>query len=253
MSWPIVTYVLTAAVRDKLVISLMLLLVLGTSLSVFLGSAAISEQDQFAVVFAGGGLRFTGVLGLVLFVVFMMRRSFETKDVEFLLSRPVGRIEFLFSYAAAFSVLAIAMGIAQGLCIYILGSHLFGAGHMLWITSIIVENIIMVNVALFFSMFLTSAATAAMATFAFYILARMMGQILGILDSGVAGADLPILKMAVQMISSLTPRLDLMGQTSWLVYGIGEGVNFGYMFIQGGIFTILVLLACLLDLVRREF
>ncbi|HBR68524.1 MAG TPA: hypothetical protein DEA55_04015, partial [Rhodospirillaceae bacterium] len=68
--------VLTAAVRDKLVISLLVLLALGASMAVFMGSSAVIEQDRFAVVFASGGLRLASVLGLVLFVVFFVRRSF---------------------------------------------------------------------------------------------------------------------------------------------------------------------------------
>lgn len=253
MSWNLVKYVLTAALRDKLVVSLIILILLGASLSVFLGSAAVTEQDQFSAVFAAGGLRIAGAFGLVLFVVFFMRRSFETKDVEFLLSRPIGRVEFLLSYATGFSILAVVMGLAQGVAIYALGPHLFSDGHVLWIISIITENIIMVNVALFFSMFLSSAATAAMTTFSFYVLTRMMGQILGIIYAQDAVSNVPILEMAVQMISTITPRLDLMGQTSWLIYGIGDHISFGFVIIQGLVFTALVLLASLMDLVLRQF
>jgi len=103
-SWPLVTYVLMAALRDRLIVSLIVLVAVGTSLSVFIGSSAILEKDQFALVFAAAGLRFAGVAGLVLFTVFYVRRAFDTKDIEFLLARPVSRFSFLFSHAVAFSV-----------------------------------------------------------------------------------------------------------------------------------------------------
>jgi hypothetical protein len=255
LSWPLVKYVLTASVRDRLVLSLIIMLLVGTSMSIFMGSAAFSEKERFSVVFAGGGLRFIGILGLVLFAVFHMRRSFETKDVEFLLSRPIGRVPFLLSYAAAFSVLGVVMGLAQGACLYILGPVYFGEGHLLWVLSMIVENIMMVNVALFFSMVLTSAATAAMATFGFYVLGRLMGQILGIIDGGKRGIlDTELLEWIMQGISIVVPRLDLLGQTSWLIYGPGGGeVGAGFVIIQGLVFTVLVTLASLVDLVRRQF
>ena len=253
MSLPLIKYVLRAALRDRLILSLVILLVLGTSLSVFMGSAAVTEQDYFALVFAAGGLRFVGVAGLVLFVVFFIRRSFEARDVEYLLSRPVGRVEFLISYAASFSLLAIGLGAAQGLCLYIMGPHLFGAGTMLWVSSMVIENILMVNVALFFSMVLTSAASATMATFSFYVLARMMGQILGIIDSGSRGYDLKILEVIMQGISSVMPRLDLMGQSTWLIYGPDANLGYGFIFAQGFVFAALILLASLIDLTRRQF
>jgi hypothetical protein len=254
MSWSLVKYVLTAALRDRLIVSLIVVLLLGASLSVFLGSGAITEKDRFALVFAGGGLRLAGVLGLVLFVVFLIRRSFESKDVEFLLSRPVGRIEFLLSYAAAFSLLGILLGAAQGLCIYIIAPHLFAQSHVLWIVSIMMENIIMANTALFFAMILSSAATAAMATFGLYVLSRLMGQILGIIDAPRrTHLDLEWLEYIMQVISAVTPRLDLLGQTSWLMYGPGDGVGFGFVLAQGAVFTALVVIAALIDLVRRQF
>lgn len=253
MSWPLVKYVLTAALRDRLVLSLVILLLLGVSLSVFLGSGAVTEKDHFSLVFAGGGLRFLGVLGLVLFAVFFIRRSFEARDVEYLLSRPVSRVKFLLSYAAAFSLLAIGLTFAQGLCLYMIGPHMFGDGHMLWIASIMIENILMINTALFFSMVLSSAATAAMATFAFYVLARMMGQILGIIDQGSRLYNLEILEFIMQVISSVTPRLDLMGQTTWLIYGPDDGIGYSFIFMQGCVFALLVILASLIDLVRRQF
>ncbi len=252
MSLPLVQYVLTAALRDRLIVSLMVVLVLAVSLSVFFGSAAVNEQDQFSLVYAGGGIRMAGIFGLVLFVVFFMRRSYEAKDIEFLLSRPVGRIEFLLSYAAAFSILAVLMGLAQGICLLILGAQFGEEGHMLWVASLMVENIIMVNVALFFSMLLSSAASGTMAVFALYTLARMNGEILGIIDHKGENT-FEGLEYAMQLVSAITPRLDLMAQTSWLVYGVGEQVNLTYIVLQGALFTALILLAALIDLVKRQF
>ncbi len=253
MSWPLIKYVLKAAFRDRLVLSLIILLLLGTSLSVFMGSAAVTEQDYFALVFAAGSLRFLGIAGLVLFVVFFVRRSFESRDVEYLLSRPISRVEFLLSYAFSFSMLAVTLGVVQGLCLYIIGPHLFGPGTMLWVVSAVVENILMVSVALFFSMVLTSAASATMATFAFYILARMMGQILGIIDGGSKIYNLEFLEIIMQGISSVMPRLDLMGQSTWLIYGPDVSVGYGFIFAQGTVFAALIILASLIDLVRRQF
>jgi ABC-type transport system involved in multi-copper enzyme maturation permease subunit len=254
MSWPLIKYVLTAAVRDRLIVSILVLLLLATSLAVFMASAAVSEQDQFAAVFTGGALRLLGVLGLVLFSVFFIRRSFDSKDIEFVLSRPVSRVQFLLSYAAAFSMLAILVGLAEGLCLFALSLDRFGEGHMLWIASIIVENMIMVNMALFLSMVLSSAATAALVSLAFYVLARMMGQILGIID---VGTGLPLyegLEYAMLMVSAITPRLDLMGQTSWLVYGYQPGsVGLGFVITQGLVFMGLVLTAAIVDLRLKQF
>ena len=241
------------ALRDKLIISLLVLLAVGSSLAIFMGSSAAEEQSQFTLVFAAGGLRLTGVLGLVLFVVFFVRRSFEGKDVEFLLSRPISRVAFLLSYSTAFVILAAILTVSIGVCIVSVSPHLVSSGHTFWLLSVLVENIIMVNAALFFAMYMSSASSGAMATFAFYVLGRMMGQLLGIVDSELV-VDTGPMAMAVQLASVITPRLDLLGQTSWLLYGVDQAViGFGFVCLQGVFFCSLVFLAALLDLLNRQF
>lgn len=253
MSFPLVKYVLMAAIRDRLILSMLVIFFLGSSLALFLGDAAVIEKDQFTVIFAASGLRLTSIFGLVLFVVFFIRRSFEGKDIEFLLSRPVGRLKIIISYAFSFSLLAVVMGASVGLCVYAVAPHLFAQGHVLWILSIIVEGIVMVNVALFFAMYISSSASAAMVTSGFYILARMMGQLLGITDSSLVDSG-GIYSMALQFVSVIIPRLDLMGQSSWLIYGVQSSeIGVVYIIGQGIVFTSLVLAAASLDFIRRQF
>ncbi|MGN7438856.1 MAG: hypothetical protein ACTHOO_09460 [Alcanivorax sp.] len=252
MSLPLVKYVLKAAIRDRLVLSLLVILLVGSSLATFLGSSVITEKDQFTAVFAGGGLRIVSIFGLALFVVFFVRRSFESKDIEYLLSRPLSRLSILYSYAFAFSLLAILIELAVGLTVFSVAPHLFGYGHILWVVSIMVEAIIMVNVALFFSMYISSSANACMATFAVYVLGRLMGQLLGISDSTLVDST-GLYSMALQLVSIITPRLDLLGQTSWLIYGADGVYGLDDILIQGGVFSALVLLAASYDFIKRQF
>lgn len=253
MSLSLIQYVLKAAIRDKLIIAMLVLIILTSSMSIFMASSAITEQDQFLAVYASGSLRILAVLGLVIFTAFFVRRSFDSKDVEFLLSRPISRVKFVLSYAVAFSILAVTLSLACALALYCMSPHLLSNAFILWCFSIIIETIIMVNLTFAFAMILSSAATIVLAALAFYVLARMMGQILGILDSGTAGPVMDGVQVIMNMVSAVTPRLDLMGQTSWLVYGIGADVNFMFVAIQGGIFLAVILIVALIDLVLRQF
>lgn len=253
ISTTLIRYVITAAIRDKLIIGLCVLLLMAISLSLFMGSAALTEQDQFAAVFAAGSIRVLNCLGLVLFIVFFMRRSFEGRDIEFMLSRPVARLQLILSFSAGFSVLAVFVGLVSGLCVIALSPHLFSAGHILWMSSLIIENIIMVNVALFFSMILTSAATCAFASFGFYVLSRMMSQLLGIIDSDKDIGSFAKLGGVMEGVSMLMPRLDLMTQTSWLVYGMPENIGYPFLILQGFIYGGLIVWAAYIDLRFRQF
>tara|TARA_B100001989_G_scaffold225404_1_gene180420 strand:+ start:201 stop:965 length:765 start_codon:yes stop_codon:yes gene_type:complete len=254
MSPSLIKYVLIAALRDRLVLALFLVLVVGTSLSVFLGSSAIIEQDIFAVVFIAGSLRIAAVLGLCLFVIFFVRKSYDSKDVEFLLSRPIGRISFVLSYSMAFNIIAIMLSLAV-LALVCGMNYLrqdFG-GAWVWGLSLTVESIIMVNTAFFFALYMSSASNAAMALSAFYILARMMGQILGIIESKLVESHVA-LDMMMNLVSILIPRLDLMAQNNWLIYGYSSDL-FAIYFIIGQclVFYFLIINAVLLDFIRRQF
>ncbi len=253
ISWPLVKFVMLAALRDRLVLSMLLILLVGVSLSIFLGSAAIIEQNRFALVFAAGGLRFAGVTALVLFTVFHVRRSFETKDVEYLLSRPVSRIAFLVSHFTALTILALLFAVSVLLVLFGLSGGTFTSGYFLWWVSLFAEFMIMANMALFLSMVLPSAASGALAAFAFYILGRLVGQIFGILDAHIVGEFVQNLGYGAEFISYFIPRLDLMAQTSWLVYGPDPSVDCTFILLRGAFFTLLVLAASIIDLLRRQF
>ena len=254
LSWPLIRYVLIAAVRDRLVLSLLLLMIVGASIAIFLGSAAVSESDQFAVVFAAGGLRLTGAVGLILFIVFYLRRSFESRDIDFLLSRPVSRVSFLLSHAAAFTILAAVVALFVSVTVCAIAPHSIGPGYGLWAFSLLAEYIMVVNTALFFAMVLPNAAAGTLAVFALYLLARLIGQILGIIHAGIPQGGSHILAVIMQVISLIVPRFDLMAQTSWLIYGPGSGdVSYPFIVAQGVIFSALVIMGALVDLVRRQF
>lgn len=252
MSLSLIKYVFLAAIRDKLILALLLIMSIGAALSTFLGSAAIIEKDQFSLVFAAGSLRIITIVGLTLFIVFFLRRSFESKDIEYLLSKPVSRFKFLLSYSFALSALSAFVSFVCGLVICIVSWTFNDYGHSLWVLSLVVESIVMANVALFFSMYLTSASSASMAIFSFYILSRMMGQLLGIANSTLVD-DYGPAYMVLQFVSVVIPRLDLFGQTSWLIYGM-ENLNYFLIILaQGIVFSVLVFLATLLDLIKRQF
>lgn len=272
ISWPLVSYVLTAAVRDRLILTLLLLIATGAGVAVFLGSSALTEQDSFALVLGASGLRFLNVFGIVLFCCFYVRRSFETKEVEFLLSRPISRLTFLFSHAMAFTLLALLVALLTTVAVFFLGRPHFG-GLMAWALSIAAEGIIMANVALFFSMVLSSAAGSALAAFGFYILARLIGTLIGIAAVPGENVIFSILNKVMDGVSIVVPRLDVMGQTGWLVYGVegSGGIGFlrqagpyahammdkvgieGFITLQGIVFVALVLACAAFDFSRRQF
>lgn len=271
LSKPLIRYVLTAALRDRIAVTFFTMIVLSGSLAAFLGGASVAEPDAFAMVFGAGGLRILGATGVVLFCAFYIRRSFEHKEVEFLLSRPISRMAFLFSHAVSFIIIACIAAFSVSLAVAMLGKPEL-SGLVVWGYSIAVEYAIMAVMAFFFSMVLSSAAGAALAALGFYVLCRLIGTLLGIAHAPADSKIFLALNKVMELISILVPRLDLMGQTSWLVYGFegagpvsvaGEPGLFASAFthvgmtafigLQGAVFIGLVLVATAYDFTRRQF
>ena len=262
MSGTLIRYILTAAARDRVFVGILIVFALCAALSLFFGSTAFVEKFQFSAVFMGYSLRLCGVVGLILFTVFFIRRSDEARDVEFLLTRPVSRVSFVLSYGAGLTLLALLLGAISGLVLMLAaGKGEAHSGLFLWTLSIMGENMIMVNAALFFALSIGSAAGAAISVFGFYVLARMSGSILAIIDSGPQGLVFQAMEGGMQVISAVMPRLDLMGQSAWLVYGEAGGESLplevggalAFIGLQAFAFSALALLAAMLDLSRRQF
>lgn len=255
MNIVLVNYILKAAIRDRLLLSLILVMILSSVVSIFFGSSSIIEHEYVVSVYLAGSLRVVSVIGLVLFVCFYIRRLFETREIEFILSKPVSRVSFIISHSAAFTILSFIIFLTVSLILFAFDYKNFNYDYAFWCLSLFVELVIISNSALFFSMVLGSASSSAMATIGFYALSRMIGLLLAIVYSNAALGffGIEILGFVMQVVSLIVPRLDLLAQTTWLIYGVPENINMFFVVGHGILFTMLVILAALVDLVRRKF
>lgn len=253
ISRPLIGYTLKAAMRDRLIYIMLVTFVLAISSSIFMASAAVTEKDIFASVFVAGSLRLFAVIGLLLFACFYVRRLFENREIEYLLSRPISRPAFVISIALAMSFIAVVFSLLVFAAVYwsVDGGDLQPL--LLWLFSFIVELLIVVNSVIFFAMVIPSAAGAAMASLGFYVFCRMLGQLLGIADAGIDVPGGQFLNLILEFISLFMPRLDLLSQTSWLVYGVESVRDIIMTILHGFVFFVVLLCAAIFDLVRREF
>ncbi len=253
MLWLLVKYILTAAFKDKILLSFLIVIGVGVSLSIFLGSSSVTEKDQASIVFTASMLRFSGIITLTLFAVFYIRKAFDTRDVEFMLARPITRSQYLAGYYLAFFFLAVIVTFLMSLTLFLMPEAGNIAGILLWSASLLVELMIMVSVAIFFSFVISSAVSAALITFAFYALSRMIGGILGVVQNNTSESAMILMERIMLIISVFIPRLDLLGQGSWLIYDQNTSVGWPFILGQGIVFIGLVFFAALIDFRRKQF
>jgi hypothetical protein len=255
MSLPLWRYILTAVARDRIVQLMIVMMALGTAASIFLGSAAVTEQQAFTIATVATALRTLAVLGLVIFISFFVRRVFESREIDYLLATPLTRHRLLMSFAAAFITVAIVFAVMIAVIVLILQRQVTG-GWMMWSASVVVELSITCMIALFFSIVLKSATVSALCSLGYYTLARMLGAMIGIsatkFDAGSTFVNM-LVNWVIRIISVVTPRFDLLAQSAWLVYGKAEGIAPWLMPVQLVVFCMLFFFCAAFDLRRSQF
>lgn len=252
----IIRYTLLTARRDWLFIGLVMLVAMAYGLSVFTGSTALVEQSQMSIAYFAGSSRIVLLVGLIVFVCFHVRRLFDNREIEAMLSKPISRTEFVVAYWLGFVILAfVAVIPVIIIMLTIFSPNMLGL--LCWAASLVLEISLILAFALVSSLILRSAVSAVMASFAFYLISRLMGffvaafeQPASLLTGGLAGRLLgPFLKA----LSSVIPRLDLYAKSSWLIYGIEGQMDIWVFQLQSLIFIALLLAMAVFDFKRKQF
>jgi hypothetical protein len=249
---PLIAYLLRSALGDRLLAVLALATMAGAALAAFLGDTALVEKSELTTVYAATAGRLVVVVCLVLFTCFHVRRTFESREIDLLLSRPVSRFCFVLAEVATLVLLAGLGAVLAGSAVAATGRpELSALG--LWTSSLMVEAAIAATAALFFALMLSSGVAAALACLGFYVLSRMIGVLGGIAAAhGGSGPQGWLADQAIFLLGLLLPRLDLFAHTSWLVHGAGDdAVGIGLIFAQGAVYLVLLTAAACIDFERR--
>lgn len=252
----IIRYTLLTALRDWLFIGLFIVVSAAIAISMFLASTALVEQQQMAIAYAAGSSRLIVIGGLIIFVSFHVRRLFDSREIEVMLSRPISRSTFVIAYWLGFVVLGVIMAIPLIIALALL-THPDMLGLAYWGSSVLLEIALVMAFALVSALILQSAVTSVLSSFGFYTLARMMGfftATLHIPASLIKGADFNrIMQFVLEAVSVALPRLDLFGETHWLVYGLKQAENIWVYAVQSAIYIPLLLALAVYDFQRKQF
>jgi hypothetical protein len=254
LSSSMIRYILVAAFRDRLLLTMFGLMLLAGAISVLLTGAVIMEQAQFAIASLASSMRIVTVVGLVVFISFFQRRAHDYREVDYLLATPLGRYRYLLSVAAAFTIIAfLSVLVMMGILAVV--HRYFSTILIYWGASAFVEVSLTVTFALFMSTRLRSATVCTLMTLAFYSLARLMGAVLGAFDSGILEKFrfYKAYEYIIDGMAVIVPRFDVLAQSQWLIYGQVDGVTPLFLIGQWTVFTALFLSCAAFDLRRSQF
>lgn len=254
MKHPVISvahYVLVEALRSGLP-----WLALGAALAVlalagFLSQVAITEAAALQAAVAGALLRGCAVFLLAAHVVASVIREANDKGLELALALPVSRPAYYLGKLLGFVCTGVALA-----CWFALPLLLWSRSADLaaWWLTLCAEAALVAAAALFFASALQQVVGAIAATAGLYLLARAMPAIQAIASGPLAeeSATSTMLRGTADLLSLLLPRLDLVAQSEWLLYGAPPALQLAQALLGLGIFGLLLVAAGLFDFSRRN-
>jgi hypothetical protein len=249
---PLVGYLLRSALGERLLVGLLGALLLCAALATFLGSTVLVEQREFAAVLTASATRLLVVLALTVFTCFHVRRAFESREVDLLLSRPISRAGFILAHAVMLILCAALLAALAGLVVAAIARPA-PAAWAWWTLSLLLEATIVALAALFFALALRSAVTSVLACLGLYLLGRTIGLLGGIAAARSASGPLErVLDDLVGLLALVLPRLDLLGRSAWLVHGLADPGALLPALLQGVLYAVVLGAAAAYDFSRRQ-
>lgn len=239
--------------RDWLFWVLLIGVLSGAAISGLLGSTAFLESQEMTITYAAGSARVMLMLGLIVFVCFHVRTSFDTKEIDVILSRPISRSNLVMAYWLGFMLVALILLLPIVAIIGLIGAP-SGKGFAFWALSLLMEAGIVVSLALFSAFALKSAVTSVLGCMGLYVVSRMMVFFVMTAENPMFGeTKFILLRWLLQGISSVVPRLDFFGKSEWLIYGLKNTADLKVFILQAMIFVPTLLVASILDFKRKQF
>ena len=250
-------FILLTGLRDKLYLSLLIILAGAFGLSNLVGFSALAEETQMQTVYFSFLSRVIIVCGMMLFICFYINKEFEKKEIDFILSKPISRNTLILSYWGSFNLISLILVIPVAV-VMALFSHPNLLGLLWWTISVILELMLVSTFAIVSSLILGSAVVSVLATFSFYFICRMMGFFVYSISlpknvDVAVGTWTDFTESLLKILSSVFPRLDLFGKSEWLIYGISNNGEIALILIQSLIYISLMLFIAFYDFRRKQF
>lgn len=239
-------------VRAKLPWLIAAVVAVALGLAQFLTQISIIEAVDIRGGVLTAGLRVAGVFIMVIFVTGSMARESSDKVTEFLLSQPMPRWAYLAGKLLGYLVIAACTGLALAIPVWMTAPL---PGVLQWTLSLVCELAIMTTLSVFLVLTFSQAVTAISAAAAFYLLSRSMHTLQlmanASLDSQMSLAD-QIVSAILNTIAVVLPALDRFTLSSWLA-SPPDISSLLMLFSQAALYIMLISLASMFDLYRKNF
>jgi ABC-type transport system involved in multi-copper enzyme maturation permease subunit len=207
------------AVRNRILYSILFFAVLLVAISAVFGAASIGDQTKYMKDFSLMSVSLFGVIIAIVLGVNLLHQELGRKTIFNILSKPVARWQFMvgkfFGLLATLSLIVALMSGAVVTCFVLLTGRL-DWGLVVASFAALLEIMVVIAVALFFSSLVVTPALAGMFTAATFVAGRSVSYLLYFLKDDQP----PAMQAVAQALYWVLPRLDRFSVADRIVYGI---------------------------------
>ncbi len=249
----VILHTILAAKRDMLFRGSIIAILIATGFGFFMGSNALAENTQMKIVYSAYLARAVVMLCIMIFICFHLKRLFENREIETMITKPISRVKIVIGFFIGFCLLLIPIIL---LIVVLLASFANPTGLAIWCISFLFESIVVVSFTMFFALFIESPVFSLLLSMSVYVLGRIIGSFvfyISILHRAKEWFVFQSLtEVLIKIFSVFMPRLDFCAKTGWLIGEIDYHIFFLGL-IQTSVYTLLLLAACAFDFNRRNF
>lgn len=239
-------------IRDKILYNLVFFALLLIGASVLLGTLTIGEQSRIINDLGLAAINLVAVIMAIFVGIGLVAKEIERRTVYTILARPITRVQFILGKYLGLGfivVINITIMFAMFLAtIWFSGNVIYGSLFQA-VELILVETLLVMAVAMFFSTFSSSTLSATM-TIGLYVIGHLTSDLKGIAEKSHSQLTEAILTTAYYVLPNLE-MLNIKGQAA-----SGILVEMGYQgtaTVYGLLYASLLLSGACFIFKRRDF
>lgn len=241
------------AVRNRILYSILFFAVLMVAVAALFGAASIGDPAKYMKDFSLMSVSLFGVIIAIVLGVNLLHQELGRKTIFNILSKPVARWQFI--VGKFLGLLATLTVIIAVMSTGVTGGFTLFTGQLDWglvVASFatLLEIMIVIAVALFFSSLVVTPALAGMFTAATFIAGRSATYLLYFLN----GDHPPVVRTLARTLYWVLPRLDRFTIADQVVYGMRLDPSYlGLLVVYAAAYAGILLLLSIGLFARREF
>lgn len=221
-------YIFLSSTRDSFIWSLLIMVIALLGVSIFFANNALIEQEHMAIIYGAFITRLFLAIGFAWFVCHKIHTMKEGSEIDMIISCRTQDYSFILGFVIGVQGMLFVMILPFVIFIYIFSPVDF-LGQITYLASLYVELSSVIVISLAIACVIRNTVVAGLCAIIFYVYARLSGYIE--IDSPEAIFTIETLMYYSNfIIGHLTPRFDLMSDSSWIVYGFEDDIFKTYSF-----------------------